>query len=301
VSKIFETVKKAGGEIPDLIRSVTGVQDGKAPTADLINEGIGGPPDARKTVVQSQALPTESSAIPGVRTIHLRVPGPSPILPFENGCRSSEQYRILRTRIGQHPRQPHLILVSSPASGDGKTVTAINTAAALSLKSDAQVLLVDADFRKSAIHIQMGLPEGPGLAEVLKGDSSIQDAVVRTQEFPNLFVISAGVPPSNPVELFDSANLQTFCTQIRGMFRYVLLDSPPVGAVADYDLIQAACDGVVLVVRPDHTNRQLYVKALEIIPKAKLLGLVLNCVPDWSLARHAGSDYYYSGEKAYQG
>jgi len=43
------------------------------------------------------------------------------------------------------------------------------------------------------------------------------------------------------------------------------------------------------------------VKALEIIPKAKLLGLVLNCVPDWSLARHAGSDYYYSGEKAYQG
>jgi len=228
------------------------------------------------------------------------VPAPSPLLPFENGHgRPSEQYRILRTKIVQHPNQPHFILVSSPASSDGKSITATNAAAALSLKSDARVLLVDADFRKPAIHTQLGLPEAPGLAEVLKGASRVEDALVRTQEFPNLFVISAGVPPPNPVELLDSTNWQAFCAKIRSLFRYVVVDSSPVGAVADHDLIQAACDGVVLVVRPDHTNRHLYEKALQIVPRSKFLGAVLNCVPHWSLARHGGSDYYYSGGKMY--
>jgi Mrp family chromosome partitioning ATPase len=83
------------------------------------------------------------------------------------------------------------------------------------------------------------------------------------------------------------------------MFRYVIIDSPPVGAVADYELIQAACDGVILVLRPDFTNRHLCQSALEFVPKAKFLGVLLNCVPDWSPARYVGSDYYYSGEKGY--
>ena len=58
---------------------------------------------------------------------------------------------------------------------------------------------------------------------------------------------------------------------------------------------------MILVVRPDHTNRELCDKALKTVPKVKFLGVLLNCVPDWSLARHAGSDYYYySGTKDYQ-
>jgi capsular exopolysaccharide synthesis family protein len=299
MSKIFETVTKARGEIPDLIRTLTDVQDGSSPQAD--GRGTGGLSGAVMTPVEPEALPSGSSPIREVRTIRLRVPAPSPLLPFENGHgRPSEQYRILRTRIVQHPKQPHFILLSSPTSGDGKSITAINAAAALSLKSDAHVLLLDADFRKSSIHTQLGLPEAPGLAEVLKGASRVEDALVRTQEFPNLFVLSAGVPPTNPVELLDSTNFEAFCAKIRSRFRYLVMDSPPVGAVADYDLIQAACDGVVLVVRPDHTNRQLYEKALKIVPRSKFLGVVLNCVPDWSLARHGGFDYYYSGGKTYQ-
>ena len=294
MSKIFETVTKARGEIPDLIRTFTDVQGGSSQQSDGEAKRSGGLP------TEPEPLPSESSPMREIRSIRLRVPAPSPLLPFENGYgRPSEQYRILRTKIVQHPNQPHFILVSSPASSDGKSITATNAAAALSLKSDARVLLVDADFRKPAIHTQLGLPEAPGLAEVLKGASRVEDALVRTQEFPNLFVISAGVPPPNPVELLDSTNWEVFCAKIRTLFRYVVVDSPPVGAVADHDLIQAACDGVVLVVRPDHTNRQLYDKALKVVPRAKFLGVVLNCVPDWSPGRHGVSDYYYSGGKTY--
>jgi capsular exopolysaccharide synthesis family protein len=222
-------------------------------------------------------------------------------LPFEKGQqRPSEQYRILRTKIGQHPRQPHLIVVSSPAPGDGKSVSAINIAGALSMKSEGQVLLVDADLRKSAIHVQLGLPESPGLTDVLKGTCTLEEAVVRIAEFPNLFVMSAGAPAGNPVELLDSAQWPGLCARLRGLFRYVVLDSPPAGAVADYDLIQAVCDGVILVVRPDHTNRMLCKKSLETVPKAKFLGVLLNCVPDWSPAKSTGAEYYYySNAKVY--
>jgi len=162
-------------------------------------------------------------------------------------------------------------------------------------------LLVDADLRKSAIHVQLGLPESPGLADVLKGACTLEAATMHIQEFPNLFVMSAGTPVGNPVELLDSAPWKELSARLRGLFRYVVLDSPPVGAVADYDLIQAVCDGVILVIRPDHTDRVLCQKSLETVPKAKFLGVLLNCVPDWSPGQRAGADYYYySGQTSYR-
>ena len=197
--------------------------------------------------------------------------------------------------------QPRLIVISSPDSGDGKSVTAINIAGALALKSEGQVLLVDADLRKSTIHAQLGLPESPGLAEVLAGECTPEEALVHTREFPNLYVVSAGTPPRNPVELLDSERWRALCAKFRDMFRYVIIDSPPVGTVADYELIQAVCEGVILVVRPDFTNRNLCRSALDFVPKAKFLGVLLNCVPDWSPAKYAGSKYYYaSGEEPYR-
>lgn len=283
MSKLFEILNSGQGEIADLIRPMTETE----------------PEPAAPEAEETQA-PATADRTADIRTLSLRVPAPSPLLPFDNGhWQPSEQYRILRTKIGQHPRQPRVIVISSPAPGDGKSVTAINMAAALSLKSEAQVLLLDGDFRKSAVHVQLGLPESPGLAEVLKGTCSLEDALVRTQEFPKLYVMSSGQRPENPVELLDSAAWQMLVKRLREAFRYVIIDSPPVGAIADYDLIQAVCDGVILVVRPDHTNRKLCQRALDAVPEPKFLGVLLNCVPEWSLARGAGSEaYYYSAEGA---
>jgi receptor protein-tyrosine kinase len=255
---------------------------------------------------QSPAVPLQQTNLPAVevRTVALRVPAPSPIFPFGEGqWRPSEQYRILRTKIVQHPKAPTLIVFSSPSPGDGKTVSIINTAAALSLKSESRVLLVDGDLRASTVHRWLGLPPGPGLSDVLAGRCAVEDAVVRTREFPNLYVLPAGEPVANPVELLDSSRWQMLAKTLREQYRYVTVDSPPVAAVADYELIQAASDGVVLVVRPDHTNRDLCKKALEFVPKAKFLGVVLNYVPDWAPGRYAGSDYhhyyYYASQKEY--
>ncbi len=289
MSKLFDILSSGKGEIADLVRPLAGAEPKPAPQSAS--------PDA------PHEIKTPPVIDPGcVRTLSLRVPAPSPLLPFENDQqRASEQYRILRTRIVQDPKQPRVLMFSSPSAGDGKSVTTINMAATLSLKTEADVLLLDADFRRSAVHAKLGLPESPGLAEVLQGACTPAEALIRTQEFPKLFVMTAGQARENPVELLDSGIWRELCSTLRRQFRYIVMDSPPVGAVADYDLIQAACDAVVLVVRPDHTNRALCKKALETVPRAKFMGVLLNCIPEWSFAKRAGSDYYYyGGENTYR-
>jgi capsular exopolysaccharide synthesis family protein len=294
VSKIFEILNKGNGEIADLIRPLVGAEPGVAQEARAEDRPAPGPLEGGAEQPAGQAPPAIAPSIGEVRTVNLHVRAPSPLLPFEDGqWLASEQYRILRTKISQHVRQPRLIVFSSPAAGDGKSVSAINTAGALSLKSGAQVLLLDADFRRSAVHIQLGIPEAPGLSEVLRGLCTAEEALVRAHELPTLCVMPAGASPANPAELLDSARWIALCAKLRKLFQYIVVDSPPVAAVADYELIQAVCDGVILVARPDQTPRPLLQKALDTVPKDKLLGVLINCVPDWLLAKHTGSDHYY--------
>jgi protein-tyrosine kinase len=229
----------------------------------------------------------------GPRTVALNISALSPIFPLDEAQpQASEQYRIIRTKILQHPLQPRTILISSPSSGDGKTVTAINTAACLALRPDTSVLLMDADLRRPSIASLLGLPVSPGLADVLAGRCSLGDAVMCAEQFPNLHVLAAGERTQNPAELLDSSRWGEVMDECRREYRYVILDVTPVAAVADYALVQAACDGVLLVVRQDHTQRALLNNAVRVVPKEKLLGTVLNCVTSWFLWKTHGYGYY---------
>jgi capsular exopolysaccharide synthesis family protein len=208
-----------------------------------------------------------------------------------------EQYRIIRTRIVQHPARPKIIVVSSAGAGDGKTVSAVNLAGVLSLRDDANVLLIDADLRRADVSSILGLPSEPGLANTLEGSCTLQEAIVQVEQFPNLYVLPAGASDRNPAELLDSERWRSLCSIVRENFNFALIDAPPIAAVADYELIQANCDGVIMVVRPDHTDRTLCNKAFELIPKKKRLGVVLNCAYEWFLWKTHESHYYGKGVK----
>lgn len=229
----------------------------------------------------------------GLRTIALKVTGHSPLLPFDTtNWRASEQYRTIRTRILQDPQQPRMIAVSSGGAGDGKSVTAINIAGALSLKAQADVLLVDADFRRSSIHTQMSLPVSPGLTDILLDRCTFEEALIRAEQFPNFYILPAGTRVENPSDLLEDSRWAALHAEMTGMFRYTVLDCPPVGAVSEWDLIQAATDSVIVVGRQDHTKLSEFLKALESVPRQKLLGVVLNCVSDWFLMRPQSSYDY---------
>jgi capsular exopolysaccharide synthesis family protein len=220
-----------------------------------------------------------------IRTECLQVDRRSPLLPFDGSHgEAAEAYRVARTRITQHIRNPAMIVVSSAGPGDGKTVTAINLAGSLSLKAEADVLLVDADFRHSAVQKQLGLSAGVGLAEVLEGRGNLEQALIRAEQLPNLYILPAGKPVSNPSELLDSSRWKNLSLEIRREFQYIVVDSPPVAGVADYELIEAVSDGTLLVLRPDHTKRRMALEALRSIPSERLLGVVMNSTPEWFLS-----------------
>jgi capsular exopolysaccharide synthesis family protein len=157
----------------------------------------------------------------------------------------------------------------------------MNIAAALALKEDARILLVDADFRHSRCGQWLEVRDTPGLTDFLSGKRSLEEAVVQVEQFPNLHFLPAGEAGGNPAELLDSPQAKALFSYLRRQFSFTIVDSPPVGSVADYDILQAMCDGVLVVVRPDHTKRSLYSRAIEAVPKEKLLGILLNDVKPW--------------------
>ena len=227
------------------------------------------------------------------RSISLQVSDSSPLLSAEREDRkAADQYRLVRTKIVQHPRNPSIVVVSSPGTGDGKTVTAVNLAAALALSSEEKVLLLDADFHRSMVHAYLGISEVPGLAEVLAGTSPFENALLCVRQLPNLYVLPAGESNIHPTELLASPCWRAFTCRIQQHFRRVIVDCPPVEAVADYDLITAVCDGVFLVVRPDHTDRRLCFSALKTIGE-KLLGVIINDLKDWFLWKDHRSFYLH--------
>ncbi len=308
MSKIFEALKKTTGEVADLTLPMMTAQPGEPDTGTVPEQGdlarssmttaadvsaITGIPDS-PDLGTPQAASSKGEPSGGRQgVVSLRLAAESPILPFDAAhSRAGEQYRMARTKIMQDPRQPRLIAISSAGSGDGKTITSINLAGAMALKSEARVLLVDADLRRSQIAGLLGIPPAPGLGDVLGGTSTLDESIMQVKEFPNLFVLPGGKPIDNPTELLDSSRWTSLCTQVRRQFKFVVFDVPPMGTVADYDLIQAHCDGVVVVVRPDHTDREMCLKALDSIPKERLLGVVMNCVQDWFLWKTADRYYY---------
>jgi len=216
----------------------------------------------------------------------------APLLAASENEHAAEQYRAVRTRILLSPKAPTMLVVSSPGTGDGKTLTAINLAATFARKSDHDVLLVDADLRSPAIHARLGMPRGPGLAEILNGKCGFEDAVLRIEPLSNLFVLPSGGSVGNAGELLDSPAWRTVVGRLRAQFRTVIYDSPPVDVFTDYDLIAKACDGVILVLMPDCTDRYLAFRALEKV-RETLLGVLINRAEDWFLWKRHASNYFY--------
>ena len=183
------------------------------------------------------------------------------------------------------------------AQGMVRLQSAINIAGALALKQDMRVLLIDGDLRQGSIGSKLGIEVKPGLGEVLTGQCSLEEAIVQTENLPNLHILPGGRPFTNPAELFDSNAWRTLVQDLRERFQFIIVDTTPVGVVADYDLIQGVCDGTVVVVRPDHTDRQACMKAILSIPKGKLLGALLNGAEDWFLWRVRDFYGYYGNSK----
>lgn len=203
----------------------------------------------------------------------------------------SEQYRTIRTNINFSSinKEIKTIVVTSPTSGDGKTITASNLAIVFS-QDAKRVLLVDADMRRPTVHYTFGLQNNHfGLSNYLVNGADFQ-SVIRNTHINDLDVVTSGIIPPNPSELLGSKRMSEFIEKVKSIYDIVIFDTPPILSVSDSTIIANQCDGVLLVVRTRKSEMKDVQKARELLlyAKANLIGAVLN-----GKKNSSGDHYYY--------
>lgn len=301
MSRIHEALKKAEQE-----RS--GVQ---------LSESVLMPPGAIATET-APTLPKESEAIPGgifsaatpvspisdeflrFDQLHTHCSHPewrldANVNVFFNqdlSPRAAEQFRTLRSRLYQiRANQPlRTVLITSSVPGEGKTFITANLAQAIVRQPDRRVLIVDADLRCPRLHVPLGAPNAPGLAEYLRGEAN-ELAIIQQSKEDNLCFIAGGRQLKDPSELLSNGKLKKLLDRVTPMFDWVLLDSPPCLPVADAIMLADHCDGVLLIVRAGKTASELAQKACQELQGKNIIGTVLNAVEE----SHLYGTYYYQG------
>ncbi len=180
------------------------------------------------------------------------------------------------------------LMVTSAAPHEGKTVVAVNLALALA-QLNQRVLLVDGDLRRPKVHKMLGIEPFPGLADVLSGEGTVQEHV-RASHVPNLFVLPCGMKQRSTSELLSTAGLKRFLDELDEVYDWVVVDSPPTGAVADATVIGRMVHQTLVVLSADLTPMAAGKAMVEQLEAADvpIMGAVLNRV---DLQKSA---YYYT-------
>lgn len=210
--------------------------------------------------------------------------------------REKERYRTLRTNIEFSGVENRVIAITSCTPNDGKSTISYHLANMLA-ESGKRTLLIDADMRKSVMMQRFQVNSVVnGLSHYLSGKLSIKDVVYETN-IKDLYLMPSGVFPTNPTELLGNFRMDALITALKKVFDYVIIDTPPVGAVIDAAVVAKRCDASLMVVSYDTTSR---IEARKMIAQLKnanpnFLGVVLNKV------RVNENSYYYKRYGSYYG
>jgi len=255
----------------------------------------------QETVPQEPPVSPGSGTGPGSHCFEIRGGAVDPagvdshiVCIAEPRSSATEQYKKLRATILKATRNDNrnTLLVVSADAGEGKTITAINTAVALANGMDHTVLLVDADLRKPSIHRYLGLKPQAGLSDYLQGKVDIPDVLINTG-IGKLVFLPAGNTSENSTELLSSQKMRGLIQDMKQRYkdRYVIIDTSPILLTADPISLCNYMDGVIFVVRADHTSPKVVSRALSLIKGSTILGVIFNNVPKYLAKSHY--PYYY--------
>jgi capsular exopolysaccharide synthesis family protein len=201
-----------------------------------------------------------------------------------------EQFRSLRTRILQAGErlQMRAFVITSSGVGEGKTLTALNLAWMLAQSEGIRALIIDSDLRQPCATDYLGIDAPVGLSEVLDGQLSLQQAVVRLDP-AGLYLLPGGRARQDVAEMLSGPTFARVIAEARRMFDYIIIDAPPLGIFTDANVLISRADAALLVVRAGKTRYSQIDKLLEQLPREKVLGVILNRAED----QPDSSSYYY--------
>ncbi|MBX5481004.1 MAG: polysaccharide biosynthesis tyrosine autokinase [Myxococcaceae bacterium] len=220
-------------------------------------------------------------------------------LHIHHNPRSSvaEHCRAVRTNLlFMSPDKPlKTIVVTSSGPQEGKSTNVVSLGIAMA-QSGSRVLLVDTDMRRPRLHRTFGVPNDHGVSSLIMSSQTLHQAI-KTTEVPGLYVLPCGPVPPNPAELLHTESFKSLLAQLADRFDRVILDSPPIGAVADALVLGVKADGVLLVLKAGSTRREMARRAVRSLfdVNARVYGAILNDV-DLEDGRYGS---YYSAFQRY--
>ena len=207
-------------------------------------------------------------------------------------------YKVLRTKIQLLTKQKgwNTLMITSPQPAEGKTLTSVNLALTFAKVYNQTVLLVDSDLRHQNIHKVLGFPSNSGLADYLVKDQPL-DKLIIWPGIDKLTLISGGETINNSSELLGSPRMKTLVQEMKSRYedRYVIFDTSPVLIGDDALTLAHYVDSVIMVIEEGRTSMKDIKKALEMLPREKFLGFVLNRQSAALSEKYYG--YYYKRER----
>jgi capsular exopolysaccharide synthesis family protein len=205
-----------------------------------------------------------------------------------------EQYRRLAAKLHQAQIDRHMnaVMVVSAVPSEGKTLTSVNLALTLSRSYKKRVLLIDADLRRPSLHEVCGLHVERGLQECVlePADGELATAF---EVAPGLALLPAGRPTNDPMSVLTSPRMRAILDEARRTFDWVIVDTAPMAALSDAQVLKDAVDGALLVVSAGNTPFELVDRAVQALGRDRLLGVVLNGVSEDAIgAAYGYADYY---------
>jgi capsular exopolysaccharide synthesis family protein len=265
MSRLFDALQRSGVE-------QTGIEYPDALSVATNDLEILDLPPAPQTEVSLEDFPSlEVRVDPASRLLFLTEPE----------SLAAEKFRFLGVRMRQlqQNRPMKKVLVTSTMAEEGKSMVSANLAGVLARRKRHRVLLIEGDLRRPVLAKRFGLRNLEGVAEWLRGNADAVTNVYHLQS-PDFWLMPAGDPPSNPLELLQSGRLATLMNQLSPMFDWIIVDSPPLLPLADTTVWQRVTDGALLVVREAKAEKAALQRGLEILKKSDLLGVVVNASSD---------------------
>ena len=239
-------------------------------------------------------LNLQSAMLDNVVQVPFRPAPESHLLDLNNSHETpAEEFRTLRTRLNHlQTLQPlHTVIITSASPAEGKTFSAVNLALAQAHLSETAVLLADFDLRRPIIHSLFQIERSPGLSDFLTGQCPFSQALRRIEGM-NLYLLTAGSPVKNPLELLNMRQCKALFEELPRLFNWAIFDTPPLLFSADANLLASIADGTVLVVKIGSTTFDNVTRAIQSLSENNLLGIVANGARASEL--YSKYTYYYS-------
>ena len=188
----------------------------------------------------------------------------------------AEKFRRLKSVLSvEGGLNPQVMVVTSPAPGEGKSLVSMNLALAFGASKDERSLVIDADLRRPTLDKWLSPSPNIGLAELISEDLDPKHAILHIKD-TRLDILPAGKAADDPDQLLESNRMLDLMQEFRNRYRKIVIDTPPIVPFTDADIVSVHTDGVLLVVRSGQTPVSMMRQAESMVRGAPLLGIVLN-------------------------